>query len=208
VVISGDKPAWMQNCYHISVGQNYAKHENVKNNLLAVCKDPKVSDDFVLMNDDFFIMKNIKNVPPLNRGPIDKIIQKLTDEGLTPNNLKKYKQVKKLLEDIGIVGVISYELHVPMVMNKRKCLKLDFELNEKRLYQRRTAYGNYYNISGKTIDDVKIYEDDRRNPDRYKEDRLEFLKNQTFLSVDNSAFYGQAGDFVKQVFCDKSQYEI
>ena len=211
VFIVGEKPDWAQNVIFIPVEQNDTKHANVKNSLLTACQFPNISDDFILMNDDFFIMKPIRHesLSAYDMGKMRDVI--MAYETRYPsgsdyiNNMRKL--YKKLL-DMGHEDPISYELHIPMVMNKKKCLALEQEFGQ--IYQRRSAYGNHYHIGGGlTIKDVKIFLDDVHNDPAYAHDPETYLRVQTFLSTNGGSFRsGRAGQFVRSVFSRKSNYEI
>jgi hypothetical protein len=50
----GGKPSWYSGNY-IYVDQKHHKYANAINNLHAICDSNEISEEFVLMNDDFFI---------------------------------------------------------------------------------------------------------------------------------------------------------
>ena len=46
---------------YIPTEQKGTKWRNSTNNVKTACKDPRLSDDFILMNDDFFVLKPIND---------------------------------------------------------------------------------------------------------------------------------------------------
>ena len=71
--VSGGKPDWYIGNY-ISIDQNGSKYANAIANINAICDSKEISDDFVLMNDDFFILKKIDSIKTFHSGLlIDKI---------------------------------------------------------------------------------------------------------------------------------------
>ena len=164
VYLVGYRPSWVDKKYEfISTNQNSDKYHNVRNNWLAALTDERISDDFVLMNDDFFIMQPTKNIPVLRRlkniEHYINIYSKLKNDG---RYVTEMKQARDILNSWGFSDISSYELHTPMLINKKKMLNLLSKFNGCTS-QLRTIYGNYYNIGGKKIIDVKIIRDDQDN---------------------------------------------
>src|SRR5690554_930418 len=66
VFIVGEMPEWVTNVTHINVQQTGTKNQNVTTGLRKAIRSELISDDFILMNDDFFFMKDIEEMPMLN----------------------------------------------------------------------------------------------------------------------------------------------
>ena len=66
--------------YHVKVKQVYNKWQNVNMMLRMACTNPKITDNFWLFNDDFFIMKEVKNPTNHYNGDLYKRIIKLEDK--------------------------------------------------------------------------------------------------------------------------------
>jgi hypothetical protein len=151
--VVGGKPVWYSGDY-IQVLQTANKHENELNSLKEVLKNNEISDDFVLMNDDFFILKQLGSIPTYNGGLLEAKIKEHTNlNGVTRYSLS-LKEVKKQLLKKGIKVMLNYDIHIPMVMNKTK-LK---QFNQLPVTPR-SLYGNVFNLGGKTIEDPKIYDE-------------------------------------------------
>lgn len=210
VFIVGEKPSWVKNVEFIEVSQTGTKYQNVMLNLLATVKNEQVSNDFTVMNDDFFIAKALPELPNLNFGEMQQVIAWYVErypEG--SGYIERMKMLYDALRERGIETPMSYELHVPMVFNKNKYLTLRDNMQGKRLFHYRTYYGNYYNLGGTPSKDCKIFLEPRHNDSDYNENPLAYLQNQSFLSVTGAAFRdGLPGDFVKKSFPDKSMYEL
>jgi hypothetical protein len=208
VIIVGEKPAWVKNVTHIPVAQTGTKGENSAVNTRAAASSPLVSEEFIFMNDDFFILKPMSNIPALSFGLMADVIAKYEarySEG-TPYIINM-KQLYNVLLSKGFVSPLSYELHVPMVLSKSKILEL-YRTAEGRLYQFRSYYGNYSNIGGKVVDDVKIFLNQSHNHPEYVSDPQSYLQNQSFLSATGGAFKrGIVGTFIRESFAEPSPYE-
>jgi hypothetical protein len=208
VVIVGEKPDWITNVTYIPVPQTDVKKANIENNLKAAIQSDLVSDNFVLMNDDFYIMKPISEIPNYNFGLMLEVIamyDKRYPEGSDYMDTMK-KQYSDLLMD-GYERPLSYELHIPMNMNKLKAQAFFAAVN-KPVYQFRSYYSNYVHAGGSTVPDVKVFLEPRHNDPAYNANPLAYLENQTFLSVTGGSFKnGISGEFIKSKFSSKSDYE-
>ena len=177
--VVGGKPDWYKG-YHIDVCQTESKYSNALNNLKAVCRSNEISYSFILMNDDFFILKNIKSIENFHGGLLeDKINNYISISGYTMY-VRKLIATKNKLDSEGIKNPIDYELHVPMIMEKGK---LEFVLNKYSNYLWRSIYGNLYNIKGETIEDVKLYSNTK-----YANRSKPFSGQSIFVSTEDKSF--------------------
>lgn len=210
VFLAGDRPSWARNINHLPVAQTKSKGENWSMNLMAVIKSPLVSDDFIMMNDDFFIMKPLSAMPDLNLGLMTDVIamyKRRYPEG--SRYIDDMDRLYNVLINQGYSNPISYELHTPMVLNKQKVIDLYRHMAGSPLIQFRSYYGNYYNLGGQPIEDVKVFLDNRHNSADYLADSERYLSSQDFLSSTGGSFKrGLAGQFVRSQFIEKSQYEM
>lgn len=210
VFLAGDKPSWVKNVDYIRVEQNKTKSENWYKNMATVIKSEVLSDDFIMMNDDFFIMKQIKSIPNNHAGLMKEMIHKY--ESRYPDSSRYIDNMKKLynlLKKNGCKKPLSYELHTPMILNKRKVADLFEHSKKQRLYQFRSYYGNYHNLGGEKCEDVKIFLEPRHNDQEFNKNPLEYLNRQLFLSTTGGSFnQGLAGKFIKDKFPSKSVFEI
>jgi len=191
-----------QTIIHIPTVQGPDKFANTRNNIQLVCKDSRLSDDFILMNDDFFILKPIKDIEELNlcRGRIDQVIDEYIKRynNITNDYLTGMKQTNIFLKDLGYERPLSYELHTPMVMNKQKVLEI-FNLpfiDSIRTIHWRSVYGNLYLKNSQIINDVKVI-----NNYDYE------LGTDKFLSTEDNSF-NRVKPQLKYLFPNRSPYEL
>ena len=162
--------------------------------IAQVCNNQAVSENFYLFNDDFFVMKPVKKLPQYYDGTLIKRIDQLkmrTGGGsLYSFELEK---VRETLMDEG-KKTYNYAVHVPMVINKDKAVEVLRKF--PRIAMFRTLYGNYWDIGGRQMADVKIT--DSRQPN----------KNATFLSTSDHSFEKCAvGEYIRSKFSEKCEYE-
>ena len=136
-----------------------SKTLNAWNKLRFICEQD-ISEDFILFNDDFYVMKPIDSIPYYHRG-----------EGTLTNNRSGYfRQMDatfKLFDH-----PFNYENHVPFVYNRKKFLDLYNHYDISKIYLHRSLYANHYKIEGVYLEDCKY----RRYPDLVRN------INRTFLS--------------------------
>lgn len=153
--IIGYQPTWVAGVNHIE-GDAYAtKWENIWDNVRLACQNPDISDPFILMDDDMFIMRPARTIPYLHRGPLA--------DALNPDDASAWKQslghTFDWCEANGIGNPLNYELHIPYVVHKAQALEA---LDKARNWswplppQARSVDGNYWQRGGIQVADVKI----------------------------------------------------
>jgi hypothetical protein len=195
--VVGGKPNWYIGNY-IEVAQNKSKYVNARNNLRAICSSPEISDSFILMNDDFYIMNKVDNVPYMHGGLL---ADKITKYKILTGDTRYVLMLKRTLSNLSRrinKDVLDYELHVPMVMEKEKLLNV-IELPD--LW--RSRYGNTFNVGGIEMDDVKVYSFGALTKKSYDINNLKY----NYLSSNNDSFEMIKDKILNIDFADKTVYE-
>lgn len=204
VFMAGYMPSWVnpETVIHIPVFQSGSKYQCGGRNLRAAARSELVGDKFLLFNDDFFILKPVTEMPQLRyMGTLDTFIQLY--EGLGSGHyVQSAKRTRELLSGLGIEPLYSYELHTPLLFEKRKLLEVH-ELHDEHLpgesIHIRTLYGNYHRLGGQPTKDVKVYRSQSLGRP---------YNTMTFLSSSDYSFkYGDVGRYIRRVFNEPSVYE-
>ncbi len=213
VFIVGYKPSWVKNVIHIPTEQDDLKYSVTTNNIMDACSFSDLSDDFILMNDDFFIMKPMDKINPYHRGEIDDVVELYKKRY---DDVSLYVQgmidTKEYMRELGISSSLSYELHIPMVMNRDKFVdminRFEADLPDVAVLHKRTLYGNMYNVGGEQRGDVKIYDHNESGWSFLRGD-FEKLEDLDFISTDDSVFVPESKvyKFITSHFKEKSKYE-
>ncbi|GGK89211.1 hypothetical protein [Mangrovihabitans endophyticus] len=161
VVVAGRTPSWLCGVEHLApVPDRPGKHWSTWANLRAAAACPDVSDRFVLMNDDFFALQPVEEIPVWHRGPVG---DHLANHRATGNAKMAGRRMDTLdmLEAIGVPGRLDYELHTPMVMDKAVLAEVIGRADRVRTVKsepvgKRTLYGNAAVVGGEVHADVKI----------------------------------------------------
>jgi hypothetical protein len=199
VWVVGGKPDWYTGNY-IEVPQSRTKYTNAKSNLKAICDSEEISDSFILMNDDFYIINKVDKIPYMYSGTLDDKIKQREDifNGNTYTTLLRQTlgSLSRKSNDI----VLDYELHVPMVMEKTKLSRV---IRLSGLW--RSVYGNLFNVGGTKIRDVKVYnKTDKLYKGSYDINKLEY----DYLSSNDDSFEEVKNLILIDRFSSKSIYEI
>jgi hypothetical protein len=197
--VVGGKPTWYTGNY-IEVNQNLSKYRNAIENLKAVCNSEDISDRFVLMNDDFYIIKNIDSIKDYHGGPLLEKINLYQKLNSNSNYTRKLAATYKKIKSLGIENPLDYELHVPMVMEKEK-LKQTLQNNYQFLW--RSIYGNIFNVGGEQMEDVKVYV---KGPLVLKSYNIK-KDDHIYLSSADTSFDILFNNILKKQFNLKTKYE-
>lgn len=196
----GYKPNWVVNVNHIEVTQDRGgKNLNTTYNMEVAANNYDVTENFILMNDDFFIMKRLSELPRLNRGWVTEVEKRYKQ--FDSQYYRGMVDTREYMEKLGLENPISYELHIPMLFNKSNILNMLTQYYRDEppvaILHKRSLYGNMFNYGGKTVEDVKVYNIDGT-----------FDKDSTFLSTDDSIWDDSlVGKFIRSKFPNKCKYE-
>lgn len=197
VWVAGAAPDWYKGNL-LPVTQKRDKYENARNNLRALCDDNRITDDVVLMNDDFFIVKPIDSVPVLHGGEVRDKIARHSSYAPNSSYVALLWDTLHILAGRGVSTSLDYALHVPMVMDRGKLAAL---LGYTGSY--RILYGNIYGVGGEFSQDVKYHRVIANGPTPY-----DFHTGSSpFLSTTDSTFWTVRGALLRRLFPSKSQYE-
>jgi hypothetical protein len=191
-VVGPRRPEGLPGALHLAVSEGPRKFSNLPRAILAAASEPEVSDTFVLMNDDFFVLEpHPDGLPTLHRG-------RTAEQRRTGPYGRGYEETDKVLERMGVGDPLSYELHVPMVVDKaamRSALEEGLRLHRGGCLHSRTLYGNYAGIAGVQAKDVKVY-----SP-------RDTVPAGPFVSTNAQSWSGKAGRAIREMFPTPSKEE-
>jgi hypothetical protein len=186
--VVGGKPNWYLGNF-IPVADAGNKFSNINNCYSAILSEPKISEEFILMNDDFFILKPEQKYEYHSGLLMDKFVSHANQYGNT-SYARALSGAMRELKKRGISEPLNYDIHTPMTFRKALLAQvLDLSLAP------RSVYGNLFIKDSINIDDVKIY----------KNTKSFDLKGSLISTEDNS--FGLIKDSIKNIFSNKTQYE-
>jgi hypothetical protein len=199
VFIVGEKPDWIQNVFHIPYPDSFReKWKNGFYKIRRACLEEKISDTFLLMNDDFFIREKIEaeNYPYYYNGLLSyserfhskrvKTTRAITAERLKYNNR----------------GLLNFSIHRPFRYNKEMFYFLpDIPLSLKG-FSVRSFYANYYNIPAVPSKDPLI------SPLSSGKDFEKIVSGSTDFSIFSSTARSPVfHNWIQSLFPDPSSFE-
>lgn len=195
VWIAGHTPSWAVNVDSIPVTDHFDKQTSALKNLIAACQHEEVSDPFLIFNDDFYIMQPLQQMPVLHRGLVSDVIEEHRNGSAYRIAMEK---TLALMQREGLKEpILSYELHVPMAIEKLSMLLALSIGRGIRGFHLRTFYGNMLQIGGERTADFKIY---RGEQPHYRDWPLLSTSDQVFRTH-------PAGRYIRSSFPDPSPYE-
>jgi len=200
VFIVGEFPAWMneETLAHIPADDIYDhKIKNAVHKILIACADKRISDNFILMNDDFLFLTPQTVSQNLNIGYIDDAQRDhKTRRGYY---FRAIRETNQMLKMAGIAKPVNYEVHYPMIINKKAFRAIIEGVGWKNIgYIFRSVYGNVIGIVGKETKDYKAFS--------IKE--VFEMKDRAFMSTDNYVVTNpKFQNWIREKFNKKSKYE-
>jgi len=184
IIVLGEKPNYIVEAEFISNIDNTikrpSKYNDQINKYLTAC-NMDLSDEIIIMNDDFYILEPTK-LENYNRGTITDHIKSRRPDSYTSG----LQSTLNFLTQNGY-GEVDYDLHTPMIVDRRKMkeaiLELTPTLNSGKTVMIRSFYGNKYKIDSKYIDDVKN------------------IINSPLISSSDVSFAGEIGDYIRGKLC-------
>lgn len=197
VIFYGGKPDGIEPDLFIPYAQpGDTKWEKVRNTIEIICKNDNITEDFILFNDDFFIMKPVENPTNYYDGTLAERINSI-ERALFGRHSIYSDRLRHLLETLkraGIVNPLNYAHHTPMIINRKKMLETLEKYPNEPMF--RALYGNINQIGGENMPDVKFYQ--RRQP---------FPIGQYASTADDSWKQEKIGQIIRGKFALRSRFE-
>lgn len=194
VWVVGHRPIWYIGDF-IPVDDIGGKFDNIRNCIKTVSEHPEISDNFVLMNDDFFALKPTNKLNNYHGGLLENKIMRYKELRMAPKYIRLLELTLKQLKENGINSPIDYDIHIPMTINKTM-LKDAINL----AFFPRSAYGNLAKLEATKITDVKIYNSGEKiNWDK--------IINNDFVSTEDNSFISLKNNILHKMFNKPSKLE-
>ncbi len=162
VFIVGNKPEWVQNVIHIPAEDTYQKMQNHAHKVLKAIYGG-ISEDFLLMNDDFFMLKpfDVETYPYYVRGELEPF--EADDGEQMPTYQRALNQTREYLLNHGVKKPLAYNVHCPIRYNANKFKTFENLFNDVKFddigYSWRCLYGNTFVYNPKAVSDCKDFDD-------------------------------------------------
>lgn len=157
VVFVGGKPEGFQGYIHIPQEQMFkTKYMNAIMNIYKACKTASITPNFILMNDDFYIMHKVEHIEKYYDGTMQARIDELPD-GRYKTQMQDY--LKALKHEVNLP--LNFAVHTPMLTNKNLAETIIRTLEPESNF--RNLYGNLTLNQGgsRSIKDNKLRKQDK-----------------------------------------------
>ena len=213
----GFKPDWTTNVEFVPTEQNSTKWKNSTLNVLTACKTRDISNNFILMNDDFFALRPMhdwEHELNLSTGTIAFMIEKHRLEKRKSVWTEGFRYAQSLLNLLDCPYSYSFEAHLPMIINRQKFIEvfehplLQWFMCSEHVMLKRSLYRNLTMTENtpepRIIRDVKL---------RQGEDLSRARLDSGWLSVfdgvtGNRDQYPKLNQYLYANFKNKSRYEL
>ena len=208
VVIAGYSPNWVTNVVRLPVPQTGPrKYLNAARNLLAACSSTDITQQFVLFNDDFFVVKPLEAIPTHHRGLLATVMNHHKKRYGTNGYYRGMEESRKWLEARGHDEPLSYHLHTPMIVDKTvmKQVLEDSGIHTpggRPEYHLRTMYGNVARVGGDRIRDCKVASSASATLTAVQRRGLPYIS-----TSDRSFQRGAVGNYLRGLFPTPGPYE-
>lgn len=198
IIFVGGRPQDITPDIYIEVEQDSpTKWANTRRNLMMAAQDTRVSEDFWLFNDDFFIMADYDKTQAEFDGELMHHIEEVEmRHGMLQSRYTKLlRHLHKTLTDAGIENPKNYAVHRPMLVNKAKALRTLQDFPDEPMF--RALYGNINRIGGHQIKDCKFTPWLKPN-----------TRGATVISTEDASFRtGNIGKKIREAFPEPSKWE-
>lgn len=201
VWLIGERPEWAVNVGHIpGIEDTGSKFRTLYEDLLRACERDDFPSRFVLMNDDFHALRDY--APTVEHGGLlyDRV-KSWNDNFAGPFGLGLMETYRWLVLH-GIEEPLSYELHRPLLMQKRDVRSalreglLHGQVSLSPLHAR-TVYGNLCAIGGRGVNDLKLVGLGNRGD----------WQTLDLVSTAESGWQGKPGNWLRAQSPDPSPFE-
>jgi hypothetical protein len=202
VFIVGECPEWLTGCVHIPLAEdprNRFRDRNIMLKMAEACKDARVSDNFLMVHDDHFLLSDYHagEFPYYHMGPM------VPNVGQYAETKKNTIQVLSIRDDVNYV-INNYDCHCPIVFNKQLFMRSVALADWSKWYGYclKTLYCVMNGVEGEYTDDLKI-----RMPWTANEIRGAIAGRKWFSIGDRCFAPGGMWDVLNELYPNKSKYE-
>lgn len=157
VTIVGLKPSWLTNVQHIPFVEMPGDNALVNQAKKLWVAMHYVPNQFIWMNDDFYVLAPLAEIPMFHGGPMLERVDRIKENKhwkLSMYDSAYVHTVETLTGELCAPNPIHYDQHLPMPMEKGHIHTLldRFDLGTFRF---RSLYGNFFQVGGILTRDPK-----------------------------------------------------
>jgi len=175
------------------------KARNIMSKINRAAIDERVSDNFILFNDDYFLLQDVSAIgyPFYYKNNLKEAIS--LNIGEYEKHLRATLQV---LEEKN-KPIFNFDSHYPIIYNKEKVKKVieNYNWNVDFGYTFKSIYCNHYHVKGLHLADCKVSH-------QYSLEQIKAInKGRSMFSTGEKAMCQAMIRYLKEMFPEKSIYE-
>ena len=191
--IIGTPPDWYKGEWTPAKDYNYRKQFSIYQKLLVACELENVSENFIMWNDDHFLLKDIYTTE------IENWFDGYLKETINKNHGIRYKEA--IANTIQLIpDGLNFDIHTPIIYNKKRFKS--FFSNEKEEICIKSYYCCPFGMEAVPMKDLKI------NQLLSKEAIKELIKDRLFFSTSTNGMKKPMIELLNELFPNKSQWEL
>lgn len=199
VYVIGSRPKWLTNVVHVRESDPYTcKEANIARKVLRACQLQDLSENFLFMNDDHFLLRDCDVNVPFWRGA------DLKDFDAPKNNYQR--AIKNTFHELTRRGLNRYnfDVHVPCVLNKKLFPNIvnSFDWSTKNGFVLKSIYCNTMRVEGVKLQDIKL------NDRMTLTDIVQAIKTRQWFSIGPGLLNRAVKQFFAEFYSEKSPYEL
>lgn len=204
VFIIGECPDWLTNITHLPFEEDKRtrfRDRNIMLKMKAACEDPRVSDNFLMVHDDHFLLDyyDAEHFPYYYDGYI---VPSDSQYGQTKHNTIDFFDSNPSIGSSDRIQ--NFDVHCPILFNKQLFLSCIYRADWNKWYGYclKTLYSVLNGIKGEQTTDLKI---------RYISEELDIRKaiaGRKWFSIGDKAFnYSDMRMVLDELYSKPSKYE-
>lgn len=204
IFIIGHRPEWIKNIVHIPAKDQPGlvnKERNIMQKISLACKHPAISQEFVFMNDDHFLLQPLTFPMPYyyHQSLNSSVVKRTSGDGYSQSMRNTMEVLQK-----GGLTTYNFDIHCPIVYDKTKFLKVMkcVDWSAAYGYVIKSLYCNALRLPGTVDMDLKI----RHRCNCFELEALTYGRR--VFSIDDGAVGGELTTFLFYLFPNKSRFEV
>ena len=194
IIVGTRNPEWLVNVDYIHDNPNIMNY-HAKIAMAYYKSSEKVTDEFVIMNDDFFLLEKTDFATFKNKERGNSLKHHLATYG---TGYFYGKQIENTVNNLSTDR--HFDSHYPMKLNRGKFRglydKFKDKIENKTTILIRSLYGNYYNIEAEILDDLKITSNYNLP-----------VKNRFCFSIGDNGLTDKMKAYLQELYPNQSKYE-
>lgn len=197
-------PSWLTGVHRLDAGDGGGKTHDIRSKIAAACANREVSQTFLLMCDDFYLVEPVTEWAAFHMGPTSEYVQRLLARTDTARGwLRCVTDTADWMAEQGYGDILARQGHRPLLWDKTR---LADALNAYPT-DRKLDVNGLYDIAGAGGIGT------RGMNSKVRMDDAEFHEKTTnrdipWLSSNNGSFtHGLIGEHIRDMFPDPSPFE-